>query len=85
MSTRLKALPKISYDLGDGDNEAIIKPAWIFIAALLFISTEHCNGSVLKHLEEDYQRAGELKKPAILGGKVGSHYFSYLFLQYRLF
>ena len=50
------------------------KPACIFIAALLFISTEHCNASVLKHLDEDYKREVELKTPAISGGKVVSRY-----------
>lgn len=48
-----------------------MKPACILIAALLFISTEKCNGSVLKNLDEDYKRAGELKRPAFSEGKVG--------------
>ena len=51
-----------------------MKPACIFIAALLFISTEHCNASVLKDLDEDYKREVELKTPAISGGKVVSRY-----------
>jgi len=56
-------------------------PACILIAALLFISTEMCNGStVLKHLDEDYKRAGELKKSAIFGGKVGSQYSRLFFV-----
>lgn len=57
-----------------------MKQAGILIAALLFISTEKCNGSVLKHLDEDYKRAGELKQPAIFGGKVGSQYSGLFFV-----
>lgn len=51
-----------------------MKPACILIAALLFISTEKCNGSVLKNLDEDYKRAEELETPAFSGGKVRSQY-----------
>lgn len=47
-----------------------MKQACIFVAVLLFISTENCNGSVLKNLNEDYRRADELKKPAVIDGKV---------------
>lgn len=48
----------------------IMKQACIFAAVLLFISTENCNGSVLKNLNEDYRRADELQKPAVIDGKV---------------
>lgn len=55
-----------------------MKPACIFIVALLFISTENCNGSVLENLDEDYKRAGELKKPVIFEGKVGNQYDNHI-------
>ena len=45
-----------------------MKQACIFVAVLLF--TENCNGSVLKNLNEDYRRADELQKPAVIEGKV---------------
>lgn len=47
-----------------------MKQAGILVAVLLLISTENCNGSVLKNLDEDYRRADELKKPAVFEGKV---------------
>lgn len=65
-----------------------MKPACILIAALLFISTEKCNGSVLKNLDEDYKRAGELKRPAFSEGKVGSQYscmYLFVFFYFYLF
>ena len=59
---------------------------YIFIAALLFISAEKCNGSVLKNLNENYKRAGESKKPDIFGGKVRSQYSPlFLFVFFLLF
>ena len=51
-----------------------MKPACILIAALLFISTEKCNGSVMKNLDEDHKRAEELERPVFSGGKVRSQY-----------
>ena len=62
-----------------------MKPACIFIAALLFVSTEKCNGSALKNLDEDYKRAEELKRPAFSGEKVGSQYSVFRLLVFFYF